>query len=159
MRKMRSPAFSTICGTPGAKRNVRLCSVECTSISGKNGMHMPKSPSMVRRNDFIPNCQRTIRGCWWNAPFHFTTARLTGNDLMIRKYMSVVNVVRNRLRYRFRQMPTPMNITAMWMMTVTENGVPSVRVIYIFVPKPNSSKKCRLGGNPVIPLPRNEFQD
>lgn len=31
------------------------------------------------------------------------------------------------------------------------NGVSSVRAIYIFVPKPNSSKKCRFGGNPVIP--------
>ena len=59
------------------------------------------------------------------------TVRLAGNDLMIRKYMSVVNVVLNRLRYKFGRMPTRMNITATWRMTVTEDGVSSVRTIYI----------------------------
>lgn len=32
---MPSPVSSTICGTPGAKRNVGRCMVACTCISGK----------------------------------------------------------------------------------------------------------------------------
>lgn len=151
MRKMQSPASSTICGTHGAKRSVRSCSVVTTCTFGRNGMHRRKIPSMARRNGSMPNYRNVTGRCWWNVPFRSMTVRLAGNDLMIRKYMSVVNVVLNRLRYKFGRMPTRMNITATWRMTVTEDGVSSVRTIYIFVPKPNSSKKCSSGGNPVIP--------
>ena len=34
---MQSPASSTICGTHGAKKNVKSCLEECAGISGKNG--------------------------------------------------------------------------------------------------------------------------
>ena len=124
---------------------------ECKVVFGgdylhfwENGTHRLKIPFMVRRNGSIPNYRNAAGRCWWNVPYRFMTARLLGKGLMIRKYMSVVNVVLNRLRYRFGRMPTRKNITAMWRMPVTENGVSSVRAIYIFVPKPNSSKNAGL---------------
>ena len=52
---MQSPASSTICGTHGARRNVKSCSEVTTCTFGKNGTHRLKIPFMVRRNGSIPN--------------------------------------------------------------------------------------------------------
>ena len=68
---MQSPASSTICGTHGARRNVKSCSEVTTCTFGKNGTHRLKIPFMVRRNGSIPNYRNAAGRCWWNVPYRF----------------------------------------------------------------------------------------
>src|SRR5699024_8111396 len=100
MRKMRSPASSTICGTHGAKKNVKSCLEECAGIFGENGTHKQKSPSMVRRNSSTQNCQKITKNYWWSVPYRFMTARLLEKSLMILKFWYAKNVVQGKWRYR-----------------------------------------------------------
>ena len=50
---MLSPASSTICGTPGARKNARSYLEICTGTSGINGPHWRTSPYSARRKRFF----------------------------------------------------------------------------------------------------------
>ncbi len=56
---MQSPASSTICGTPGARKNARPYLEICTGTSGINGPHWRTSPYSARRNGSLPSYRKT----------------------------------------------------------------------------------------------------
>ncbi len=58
---MQSPASSTICGTHGARKNVKLCSEGNTNISGKNGVRTVTKPYSERWNGSVRIFQESSR--------------------------------------------------------------------------------------------------
>ena len=65
---MQSPASSTICGTPGARKNARPYLEICTGTSGINGPQWRTRPYSVRRSGSLPSYRRTTRNYSWNVP-------------------------------------------------------------------------------------------
>ena len=70
---MLSPASSTICGTPGVRKNAKPYMATCIRIFGKNGAWRRTRAHSVQRNGSIWNSRKTAAGFWWSGPSRYMT--------------------------------------------------------------------------------------